>query len=71
MLKLLVQGPPGRELLVKMKLLGLEVLKEIDIPMGFPGLVLCSGNLPQGTSKSWITLGIWTQFSSVIVIPRK
>lgn len=32
MLKLHVQGPPGRELLVKMKFLGLEVLKEIDIP---------------------------------------
>lgn len=33
MLKLHVQGCPGRELLVKLKFLGLEVLKEVDIPM--------------------------------------
>lgn len=38
MLKLHVQGPPGRELLVKMKLLGLEVLMEIDIAMGSLGV---------------------------------
>lgn len=49
MLKLHVQGIPGREILVAMKLLGLEVLKEIDIPMVVPGIVLCSGSLPQGT----------------------
>lgn len=33
MLKLRVQSPPGRELWVEIKLLGLEVLEEIDIPM--------------------------------------
>lgn len=72
MLKLRVQSPPGRELWVEIKLLGLEVLEEIDIPMVSLGVswnCFAFEKSSPGHLKIIDYFGNLDQVSSVTVIP--